>query len=158
MLETLNLIRKYTRISSLRKYTFQYQNLLNFADVGIFSAKKSAYFGKNNNFTQSNSVGAVFEIFLFLFSVFVRQKITINENVSFTDYALGIGLPHRSKLSINRRNDNDVTISHFFIFLVKFSYWSKFFFNIITGSRVITFFYKKLTRNPEIVNTQILKL
>ena len=38
--------------------------------------------------------------------------------------------------------------------LVKFSCWSKFHVNFITGSRVMTFFlYKWLTRNPEIRNT-----
>ena len=41
-----------------------------------------------------------------------------------------------------------------FVSLVKFSYWSKFHISIITGSRAMTiFFYKGLTRNPEIRNT-----
>ena len=43
-----------------------------------------------------------------------------------------------------------------FVSLVKFNYWSKFHFNIITGSGVITiFFYKGLAKNPEIGNTPI---
>ena len=48
----------------------------------------------------------VLEIFLVLFSVFGRQKVNINENVSFTDYASGILLQigHKSK------KFNDVTI------------------------------------------------
>ena len=38
-----------------------------------------------------------------------------------------------------------------YVFFVKFSYWSKFPVNIITGSGVMTiFFYKQLTRNSEI--------
>ena len=38
--------------------------------------------------------------------------------------------------------------------LVNFSYWSRFHFNIITGSGVMTiFFCKGLTRNPDIRNT-----
>ena len=42
------------------------------------------------------------------------------------------------------------------VFLVKFSYWSKFHVNMITGSRVMTIFvYKELTRNPEIGNTPV---
>ena len=46
----------------------------------------------------------------------------------------------------------------FFVCLAKFSYWSKFRVNIlvvnITGSGImIIFFYKGLTRNPEIGNT-----
>ena len=43
-----------------------------------------------------------------------------------------------------------------FVSLVKFSYWSKFHVNIITGSGIMTiFFYKGLTRNPEIRNTPV---
>ena len=43
-----------------------------------------------------------------------------------------------------------------FVSLAKSSYWSKFNVNIITGSRIMTlFFYKGLTRNPEIGNTLI---
>ena len=38
-----------------------------------------------------------------------------------------------------------------FVSLVKFSYWSKFQINIITGSRVMTiYFHEGLIRNPEI--------
>ena len=38
--------------------------------------------------------------------------------------------------------------------LVKFNYWFKFHVNIITGSGIVAiFFYKRLTRNPEIENT-----
>ena len=68
--------------------------------------------------------------------------------------------------SINRGNGSDVRncrhdfivnfIWRCFVFLVKFSYWSKFHVNIITGSGVmIIFFYKGLTRNPEIGNTPV---
>ena len=40
--------------------------------------------------------------------------------------------------------------------VVKFSYWSKFNFNIITSSGVMTIFiYKGLTRNPEIGTTPV---
>ena len=76
----------------------------------------------------------------------------------------GIRPPVCSRLAKNPRNDNDVTIfrhdvivkffGNFFVFLVKFSYWSKFQVNIITGSGIMTIlFYKGLTRNPEIGNT-----
>ena len=40
----------------------------------------------------------------------VRFKVTINENISFTDYASGIQLPDCSKLAVNWKNGNDVTI------------------------------------------------
>ena len=78
----------------------------------------------------------------------------------------GIGPPDCSKLVKNPKNDNDVTIFRhdvivkffwrFYVSLVNFSYWSKFYVNIITGSGIITiFFYKGLTRNPEIGNTPV---
>ena len=78
----------------------------------------------------------------------------------------GIRPPDCSKLAKNPKNDNDVTIFRHdvnvkffwrcFVSLVKFSYWSKFHVNIITGSGVMTiFFYKGLTRNPEIGNTTV---
>ena len=44
-------------------------------------------------------------------------------------------------------------LERFFVSLVMFNYWSKFHVNIITGFEVMTiFFYKGLTRNPEIRN------
>ena len=78
----------------------------------------------------------------------------------------GIRPPNCSKLAKNPKNDNDVTIFRHdlnvkffwrcFVSLVKFSYWSKFHVNIITGSGIMTiFFYKGLTRNPEIGNTPV---
>ena len=67
MLETWNLVRKYTHICSLRKYTFLYQDSYNFADVSIF-CKNPAFFIKNSTFTQSNSMKAVLETFSFVFS------------------------------------------------------------------------------------------
>ena len=78
----------------------------------------------------------------------------------------GIRPPDCSKLAENPKNDNGVTIFRhdinikffwrYFVSLVKFSYWSKFHVNTITGSGVMTiFFYKGLTRNPEIGNTPV---
>ena len=56
----------------------------------------------------------------------------------------------------------DMTSLSFFFFLtllgsfVKFTYWSKFYVNIIAGSGVMTiFFYKGLTRRLEIENTLV---
>ena len=109
----------------------------------------SAFFGKIKTFTQSSSVRAVLEIF----------KVTINENINFTDYASGIWLPNCSKLAKNQKYCNEVTIFwHGVIvnFFSKFIYWSEFLVNIITCSGVMTiFFYKRLTRNPEIRSTPV---
>ena len=49
--------------------------------------------------------------------------------------------------------DMTSTPTFFDVSLVKFSYWSNFHVNIITGSGI--FFYKGLTRNPEIGNTPV---
>ena len=112
MLETWKLARKNTRIFSFRKYTFYYQGSLNFPDVRFFFfTMNQHFFGQNSTFTQSNSVRAVRD-FLALFSVSVRWKVTVNENVSFTGCAFGIRLPDCSKSAINLKNDNDVTIYH----------------------------------------------
>ena len=84
----------------------------------------------------------------------------------YTDYTSGIRLPDCFKLTVNWKNDKDVTIFRHdvivkffgvvFFSLVKFSYWSKFHASIITGSGVmIISFYKGLTWNPEIGNTPI---
>ena len=59
--------RKCTHIFSFRKYAFQCQQPLNFADVSIF-CRKSVFFCKNSTFTQSNNMRAVLEIFSSVFS------------------------------------------------------------------------------------------
>ena len=68
-----------------------------------------------------------------------------------------------SKLAKNPKNDNDVTIFWHdviikffwgcFVSLVKFSYWSKFHDNIITGSEIITIFF--IGDWPEIWKSEI---
>ena len=81
-----------------------------------------------------------------------------------SDYASGIRLLDCSKLALNWKKDNGVTIYwhdlitkffwRCFIPFVRFSYWFKFHVNIIIGSEVMTiFFHKGLTRNQEIRNT-----
>ena len=102
------------------------------------------------------------EIFCFFF-IFCKIKGWIhNEYISFTDYASRIQLQDCSKLAVNWKKGNDFTILRHevmvkcfwrcFISRVKFSYWSKFHVNSITGSGVITIsFYKGLTRNPEVL-------
>ena len=48
--------------------------------------------------------------FLVLFSVFVRKKVTITENITFADSVSGIRPPDCSKLAKNPKNNNNVTI------------------------------------------------
>ena len=78
----------------------------------------------------------------------------------------GIRLTDCSKLAINLKSDNGITICwydvivHFFwrclVSLVRFSYWSMFHVNIFTALWVMTvFFYKGLTRNLLMGNTPV---
>ena len=101
-----------------------------------------------------------------MFSVFIRQKVTFTENITFADSVSGIRPPGCSKLVETPKNDNDVTtfqhdvhVNFFWrshVSLVKSTYWSKFHVNIITGPGIMTiFFYKGLTSNPEIGNTPV---
>ena len=73
----------------------------------------------------------------------------MNKNSSITDQTSGNGLLDCSKLAINWKIDNDVTICRHEIIvnfwrcqvgLIKISYWSKFHVNIVTGSRVMAIF------------------
>ena len=58
MLETWNLVRKYTyAVSDNIPFSIKTPLIL------LFFYKKSAFFGKNSIFSQSNSVGAVLEMF-----------------------------------------------------------------------------------------------
>ena len=97
------------------------------------------------------------------------QKVAVTENITSVESVSGVRPPDCSKLVKNPKNKNDATIFRHdvivnffrccFVSLVKFSYWSKFDVNIITGSRIMTiFFYKELTSNPEIGNTPVLVL
>ena len=104
--------------------------------------------------------------FLVLFSVFLRQKVNIDGNVSITDHASEIWLLNFSGLAINQKTDNNVTICqysiiveifwHWRVSLVKFSYCSRFHVDIIISSGVMTIFaYKGLTRNLKIGSTPV---
>ena len=86
------------------------------------------------------------------------MQILQTGNASLTNYASGL-------LQIGYKSEkwqwpNMASLSNIFwrcfVSFVKFSYWSKFQVNIITGSGVITiFFYKGLTRNLGIGNALV---
>ena len=151
MLETSNLARKYALICSSRKYTFWQLGHLIFADVSIFLQKKKAFFSKKYLYSKQQCESCV-RGFIVLFSVFVRQKVPVTENIRFADFVSGIQSLDRSKLA--KKTDNDMTSNFFDVAL--FSYWSKLHVNIITRFGIMTiFFYKGLTRNSEMGNTPI---
>ena len=126
MLETWNLVRKHRHIPSFRKYDFQYQGSLNFADTSICLQKISVFRQKQYLYSKQYCHSCVRD-FLVLFLFFVRQKVTFNGKVSFTEYASLIRLPDGSKLVIKRKSDNGVTIcrhdvtANFFQTLLSFS-------------------------------------
>ena len=82
--------------------------MLNFADVSIFLQKISV-FGPKKYFYSKQCESCVRDS-LVLFSVFVRQNVTITENITFADSVSGIRPPDCSKLAKNPKNDNDVII------------------------------------------------
>ena len=62
MLETSNLARKYTHMNEVSDIPFSTKVVLILL-MSAFFCKKSAFFGKNSTFTQSNIVRAILEIF-----------------------------------------------------------------------------------------------
>ena len=164
-LSGLNLARKYTFICSFKKYTFQYQGPLNFADVSIFLAKNSIFLAEIVPLLKA----IVWELcWRFFSSVFSFCKIKGYYYWKYKFYRLCVRSPASRLLQIGRKleNGNDVkifwhnVIVKFFwcclVFVVKFSFLSMFHVNIITGSGVTTIsFHKGLTRNPEIANTSV---
>ena len=121
-------------------------SLFNVADVSIFLQKISDFcpikYLSSKQYCQS-----CVRDFLVLFPVFFRQKITITENITLAGSVSGIRPLDCSKLAKNPKNENGVTIFRhdvnvkffwrYFVFLVKFSYWSMIHVNIITGSEII---------------------
>ena len=110
MLETSNLTHKYTPICSFRKYTLQCLDPLNFADVNNFSCKKLTIFFPKKYLYSKRQCESCVRDFLVLLSVFLRQKVTITENIIFAESVSGIRSPDCFKLARNPKNDNDVTI------------------------------------------------
>ena len=48
-----------------------------------------------------------------MFSVFVRQKVPVTENITFADFVSGIQSLDRSKLAKKPENDSDVNVKFF---------------------------------------------
>ena len=113
--------------------------------VSVFCSKKYLY--------SNQQCESCFRGILVLFSVFVKQKVTITENIHFADSVSGIRTSGCSKLAKNPKNDNGVTISRqdvivkifgrCFVSLFKFGYWSKFHVNMITCSGIMTIYFYK---------------
>ena len=100
-LETSNLARKYTPICSFRKYTFQCVGPLNFADVSIFLNKNwrlKLACPKKYLYSKKQCESCVRD-FLVLFSVFLRQNVSITENIIFADSVSRIQPPGCSRLA-----------------------------------------------------------
>ena len=65
----------------------------------FFLQKNSIFFPKKYLFSKQQCESGIRDV-LVLFSGFVREKVTITENITFAD----------SKLAKNPKNDNDVTV------------------------------------------------
>ena len=130
--------------------------------MSVFFCKKIAFFYLKKYLYSKQYCENCVRDFLVLFSVFVRQKVTVTENITFANSLSGIRPPDCSDLAKNPKkwqwhhNFLACRRQFFFASVVKFSYWSKFHVNIITGPGIMTiFFYKGLARNPEIGNTPV---
>ena len=118
--------------------------------MSAFFCTKSAFFGKQYLYSKQLYESCVKD-FLVLFSGFVREKVTNNENVSCIDQASRIRLLDCCKLTIGKKTMksqlNDMTSSSIFLTLpccsCSFSYWSKFHVNIMIVSGVMTNFVNK---------------
>ena len=96
-------------ISYVSTYTYVVSENVPFSTKALLILLTSI-FGKNNTFIQSNSVKAVLEIFQFCFQFLQDKWLLFFENISFTGCGSGIRLLYCSKLVINQKNYNDVTI------------------------------------------------
>ena len=164
MLETSNLARKYTPIRSFRKCTFQCLGQRNFADISICLQKISVCSPKKYLYSKQQCESCVRDI-LVLFSVSVRQKVTITKNITLQTLCPESGLrtapnwPKFRKMTMTSRF-SDITSALVFLTLFCFScqvqLLVQFHVNIITGSGIMTISsYNGLTRNPEIGNTPV---
>ena len=102
-------VKRHELHHSFRKYTFSCLGPLTFADVSIFLQKISVFCPKTYLYSKQQCEGCVRDS-LVLFSVFVRKKVPITENIIFADPVSGIRPPDCSKLTKNSKNDNDVII------------------------------------------------
>ena len=101
-----------------------------------------------------------------MFSVFVRRKVTNNENINFADSVSEIRSTDCTKLAKNPKNDNDVTIFRYDVIINFFDVVLFLLSSLVTGPSFISIpslvlelwqfsFYKGLTENPEIGNTPV---
>ena len=148
MLETWNLVCTPTHVVS-ENIPFSTKVLILL--MSAFFCKKNQHFlVKIVPLLKARVWELCWRFFSFFFSVFVRQKITIIENVGFIDCIRNLA-SSCSKLAINWQNNKGVTICwhdvvttivwQFFVSLVKFSCMSKIHVNIITGSGVMPIFF-----------------
>ena len=111
-------------------------------------AKKLVFFGKSNYLYSKQWCESCVRDFLVTFSLFIRQKVFVKENVGIIGHACESRLPDCSKLTINWKNDDGIIICWHGVIvklfwrcrvsLVGFSYWFKFHVNITTDSGVMT--------------------
>ena len=109
-----------------------YLGVLNFTDARTFLQKISISQRKQYLYSKQQCESCV-RIFLVMFSVIVRQKITVNKNVSFRDYASGIRLADCSKMVIYSKNNNDVIFSNMTLLSCFFDVVLSLLLSLVTG-------------------------
>ena len=152
MLETLNLASTYTPICSFRKYILYCLGPLYFANLNsAFFCKKEGFLSKKLAFLKAITWELCERVFSSVFS-FCKTKGYHYWNHNFC--RLCVRNPASGLLRIGQKCEKwQLVIFKFF--------WRYFFLlsslvNIIAGSGIMpTFFYKGLTRNSEIGNTNV---
>ena len=161
-LETSNFAPKYTPISSFRKYTFYYLGPLNFADVSVYLQKNKIFCPKKYLYSKQWCESCDRD-FLVVFSVFVRKKVPITENLTFIDSLSRSRSLDFSKLAKNQKNDSDVTIFWHYVIVKFFDVVLFLFSSLVTGqsfmsisSLVLELWRFSFIRNwPEIRKSEI---
>ena len=78
--------------------------------MSAFFLEKSSVFYQKMYLCSKQQCESCVRDFLVLFSAFVKQKVTITENITFADSVAGIRSLDCSKLAKNLKTNNDVTI------------------------------------------------
>ena len=114
-------MRQYTFVCTFRKIFFWDEGFLNFADFDCFFLQKISVFWPKQYICLKQQCESWIRNFSVLFSDFLRQRVTFNQNVSFSDYQARIRPPDYSKLAANLKNDNNVTTSRRGAIKIKYS-------------------------------------
>ena len=110
MLETWNLVRKCTHTHVVSENVRFSTKTCTILLMSAFILQRNQLFCQKLYIYSNKWHDSCVRDFLVLFSVFVRKRLLLLKMYVFTDHASGIQSLDCSKLAINWKNDNDITI------------------------------------------------